>query len=239
MKYNLPPSPKEKHFLLGNAPYVVKAKQNYFLTQRQEMGNIYEITSPFRKIIVITQPDYIKHVLQDNNKNYTKSFAYDKLKMMLGMGLLTSEGDFWKSQRRLMQPAFYKEKLNKIGELMVDLTQNMLDAWEAKADGKQWLNISFEANKIALDIVSKSLFFSDITEEVEQISKDVTEVIELGAQLIDNPLLPPLWVPTKRNRNGKKVVNRLNETIYKMIDTRRQKTDKKYDDLLSMLMGAA
>jgi len=238
MTYNLPPAPKEKHFLLGNLPYLAKEKMRYFLRQRQELGNIYQIYSPIRKVIVVTHPDYVKQVLQDNNKNYTKSFAYDKLKMMLGMGLLTSEGDFWKSQRRLMQPAFYKEKLNRIGELMVELTRQMLDSWEAKANGEQLLNFSFEANKIALDIVSKSLFFSDITDEVEQISKDVTMAIEFGSDLIDNPLLPPIWVPTKRNREAAKVVNRLNQTIFNMIDTRRQNTQKQYNDLLSLLMDA-
>lgn len=231
----LPPHPKKEHFLLKNAYYVMKDKTDFFFSQRKEMGDTYLITSPFRNIIVTSNPLYIKQVLIDNSKNYGKSFAYDKLAMLLGNGLLTSDGDFWRKQRRLMQPAFYKEKLVKIADTMVVETQTMLQDWRQKADTGNLVDISFEMNKIALEIVTKSLFSSQLKGDMGEISHYITEVIKHGAARIDNPFLLPTWLPTPYNLYEKRCIEALDKIVYDMISERRNSTER-FDDLLSMLM---
>lgn len=231
----LPPHPKKEHFLLKNAYYLMKDKVNYFFQQREEMGDIYTLTSPFRDVIVITNPLYIRQVLVDNNKNYGKSFAYEKVALLLGNGLLTSQGDFWRKQRRLIQPAFYKEKLVKISEMMIAETEMMLNSWEKYAGTEKYLDISFEMNKIALEIVSKSLFSSQLKGDMRELTYYITEVIKQGSERIDNPFLLPIWLPTPYNIHAKKCMKALDTIIYGMI-AERHKSEQRHDDLLSMLM---
>lgn len=231
----LPPHPAKEHFLFKNAYYLMKDKTNYFFTQRKEMGDVYELTSPFRNVIITTNPLYIKRVLIDNNKNYGKSFAYDKLSMLLGNGLLTSDGDFWRKQRRLIQPAFYKEKLAKIADIMIAETAAMVQNWGKMADTGNYVDISFEMNKIALQIVTKSLFFSQLKGNISEISHYITEVIKHGAARIDKPLLFPPWVPTPYNLYEKKCIKALDKIVYDIIHERHQSSER-FDDLLSMLM---
>src|SRR5688572_8115943 len=114
----LPPFAKEKHWLFGSA-YLLQADiigQTKFFADKY--GDIFSLTVPFRKFVVLNHPDYVRHVLLDNQKNYAKSISYDILRMFLGNGLLTSEGDFWKKQRRLISPAFHHKKLMAITSLM-------------------------------------------------------------------------------------------------------------------------
>ena len=78
-------------------------------------------------VYIIAHPEGIKHVLQENHRNYTKSQDYVILARLLGQGLVTSEGSLWLKQRRLMQPMFHREKIAAFGTMMTDCTQGMLD----------------------------------------------------------------------------------------------------------------
>lgn len=214
---------------------MAKAPLAFFTENYAAMGPIYWVKSPIRKICVLNDPELVKYVLQDNNKNYTKSFGYDPLKLLLGTGLLTSEGDFWRKQRRLAQPAFHKEKLAAIVDTMITCTGQMLQRWQ-KLEGDE-INVSAEMNRIALDIVSKSLFISNVEAEMDKISKWVTVAIERGSERIRSPFKLPVWVPTPGNRQEATAIKVLNEVVNSIIEKRRAE-GKSYDDLLSMLMDA-
>ncbi len=231
----LPPSPEKEHFLFKNAFYMATGPLAFFFENYEQMGPIYWVKSPIRKIAVLNDPELVRHVLQENNRNYVKSFGYDPLKLLLGNGLLTSEGDFWRKQRRLAQPGFHKEKLAAIVDTMITCTGQMLLRWE-KLEGIE-LNISAEMNRVALDIVSKSLFISNVEDEIDRISAWVTVAIEQGAERIKNPFKVPMWIPTPANVKQNKAVSVLDEVITGIIE-RRRKEGKQYDDLLSMLMDA-
>lgn len=231
----LPPSPQKEHFIFKNAYYMANWPLDFLFENYDTMGPIYWVKSPIRKICVLNDPEYVRYVLQENNRNYVKSFGYDPLKLLLGNGLLTSEGDFWRKQRRMAQPGFHKEKLAAIVDTMITCTGQMLLRWE-KLEGVE-LNISAEMNRIALDIVSKSLFISNVEDEIDRISTWVTVAIEQGAERIRNPFKLPTWIPTPNNLKQNKAVSVLDEVITGIIENRR-KEGKQYDDLLSMLMDA-
>jgi cytochrome P450 len=231
----LPPSPAKEHFIFKNAYYMANGPLEFLEENYNTMGPVYWVKSPIRKIAVLNDPECVRHVLQENNRNYVKSFGYDPLKLLLGNGLLTSEGDFWRKQRRMAQPGFHKEKLAAIVDTMITCTGQMLLRWE-KLEGVE-LNVSAEMNRIALDIVSKSLFISNVEDEIDKISTWVTVAIEQGAERIRNPFKIPTWIPTPSNLKQNKAITVLDEVITGIIEKRRADTNQ-YHDLLSMLMEA-
>ncbi len=198
------------------------------------MDGIYLITSPIRKAIVVDTPEYVKHVLQDNNKNYTKSLAYKKLlTRLLGQGLLTSEGDFWRKQRRLAQPAFHRDKLALLADDMVKCTEAIITELEAVAG--QEVNLAKYMMTVTLDVVAKSMFGSDVSGFVETVGNEIDYANEQAMKRIKNPIKLPMWVPTPENLKEQRSLDNLDRIVNGIIEARR-KSDKKYDDLLQMLM---
>jgi cytochrome P450 len=104
--------PRRKgHWLLGDMRALVQNPLAYISTHRQQLGEMFLADTLIHKVAFATHPDVAKHVLLDNHKNYYKSFDYDILKLVLGGGLIGSDGDFWRKQRRLAQPAFHKKRI--------------------------------------------------------------------------------------------------------------------------------
>ncbi len=202
----------------------------------QELGDIAWLQSPFRDVVLVFKPEYVKHMLQENNKNYTKSFGYDELEVLLGQGLLTSEGEYWKKQRRLAQPAFHKERIAYLVNIMGDVVMETIQQWKQQYKSGDEINITFEMNKLALEIVSRTLFQSDVSsDEINKLNDDLGVVIEVGAGRIRDPFKPPRWVPTSENRQSKKSVKDIRGLVLRIIE-KRIKEEKRHDDLLDMLI---
>ncbi|MBL0340437.1 MAG: cytochrome P450 [Bacteroidetes bacterium] len=121
-----------------------------------------------RNVSYIQNPDFIHHVLQENNKNYTKSLRYEQLKYLLGNGLLTSEGEFWLRQRRMIQPAFHKQKLQLLTSEMAACTEEMLNRWQNDLKGKEF-NLAAEMMALTLQIVGKTLLNADVKSEAKNV----------------------------------------------------------------------
>lgn len=230
----LPPHPPTEHWLFGNALFLIKNPMPYLQQQMQQQDGIYRIISLVKKIVVIDRPEYVKYVLQENNRNYTKSFGYDVLKDLLGNGLLTSEGDFWRKQRRLAQPAFHRDRLALLADTMVDCTNELIERLESYPQGKP-INLAKEMMSVTLHIVARSMFSSDVKEVVETVGREIDISNEYAIERIRNPFKFPRWVPTPTNLEEQRSIKVLNEVMSKIISDRR-KSEQRYDDLLQMLM---
>lgn len=127
-------------------------------------GDIVRLRSAKRKSdsYLINHPDYIKHVLSRNHTNYNKGLAFNRVKMLLGNGIIVSDGDFWRKQRQMMQSAFSKKVIGKLSETMVQCNLNMLDKWQQIAEHDGVINITDMSSTLALDIVLRSLFSDDV-----------------------------------------------------------------------------
>lgn len=223
------------HWLFGSGLDLALDPIGFLGKNSKKHGGIYRLTSRFKKIIVVQDPELVKHVLQDNNKNYVKSFGYDVLGMLLGKGLLTSEGDFWRKQRRLAQPAFHRERLNAMVQSMVDCTKDYIAILETKRG--QEVDVSKEMMHVTLHIVAQSLFGSNVTDIVDAVGKEMDVAQELAIERISNPLKLPVWVPIPSNLREKKSIARLDKIMMDIIEKRRKSTQT-YNDLLQMLMEA-
>jgi len=231
-----PPKVEQEHWFFGSAYYLSKDRMS-FLRDHCTKHDINWVTSRFLNIAVTNYPAYIQHVLVDNNKNYRKSFGYDKIKHLLGNGLITSDGAFWQRQRRLAQPAFHKKRLQVLTSVMAKHAERMAEKWHSYAKNKETVDISHDMMEIALEIVGEALFSSDVTDKVPIVDRNLTVANELGMQRVLNPFALPLWVPTPANIKEKKAIENLDEVVWHIIGKRRLTTEH-YDDLLSMLMEA-
>ena len=231
------PKPNFLKFLFGNLTQSRKERINFFLNTKKELGDIYQIKIPSRNVIVLSNPEWIKYVLVDNNKNYTKSFAYDAIKLFLGNGLLTSEAEFWKRQRRLAQPSFHKEKLSLMFRNMVEQTEKCISSLEKYADTNKSVDLSKELYKLTLDIVNSTLFYNEVDNTTDRIYKLVSKGNEFITKRVDNPFQLPEWVPTPHRTKEKQVLQEMDEVFFSVIE-RRRKQDVQHEDLLSMLMDA-
>ncbi len=236
-KFNELPHPETWNVLLGNLLQLRSERIHFFIRQQKEVGSIYRVKVPTRSVMVLTDPEWIKYVLVDNNKNYTKSFAYDSIRIFLGNGLLTSEGEYWKRQRRLAQPAFHKEKLALMFRNMVEQTQSTIDTLEQYADTDQPVNLAKALYKLTLNIVNNTLFYNEVDNTTDKIYHLVSEASELITKRIDSPFQWPDWVPTRRQLHQRNILSEMDETFFSIID-RRRKSKEQYEDLLSMLMEA-
>lgn len=214
-----------------------KLRIDFFEEQKKKNGNVYRLTILNRKLIICADPEGVKHVLLDNHKNYTKSFAYDIIKMFLGNGLLTSEGEFWKRQRRLAQPAFHKQKLEMMFSTMVNQTNEMISVLDNHADKDRKTNFNKILYDYTLNVVNKTLFFNEVKSTTDKVYKLVSEGSVFISERIDNPLRLPSWVPTPKNIREKKVLSGMDKVFNDIINKRR-KSKTPHEDLLSMFMDA-
>ena len=228
------PGPKG-HFFVGSLPDFSRDPLGFLDLCAREYGDVVEMRVPNQLAFVVYHPDQIEELLVAKSRNFIKaeSLRLRPFRLLLGNGLLTSEGDFWRRQRRLAQPAFHRERIAGYADAMVGYTRRMLDTWKAG----QTLDVHREMMRLTLEVVAKTLFDAEIAGDAE----DVGEALEVAmdrfssqgslVRALDNYLPTPGWLRLKR------AAARLDRLIYGMIEQKR-KSNRAGDDLLSMLLAA-
>ena len=234
-KTGLPPGPRGG-LLFGSLRRVQHEPLKLLLDGFREYGDVVHFRFAATHAFLLAHPDHIRHVLHDNHRNYDKqNIDYAMLRRLLGNGLLTSDGEFWKSQRRLIAPIFHRQRVAGFCNLMVNSTLEMLDRWEALAIGGEPFDVASEMTRLTLRIVAKALFSTEITGAEETIGAALTEV---NRQLGEFSLLDLLWmVPTPRKWRFNAAVRALDAVVSRIIEERRR-AHFRPDDLLTMLLDA-
>lgn len=230
-----PPGPYG-NILLGNLKDLRIRVLDFFAGLQQQFGDISTIRFSIRKVSYIQHPDLIHYVLQENNRNYTKSLRYEQLKYLLGNGLLTSESEFWLRQRRMIQPAFHKNTIRQLADEMVVCTDEMLEVWETKFQGKT-MNAASEMMALTLQIVGKTLLNADVKAEAKNVGSALSYLLKAVNIRTRTPVLLPLWIPVPTHLKIKKSIQTINLVLDKIFEDRRKNPDDR-NDLLSLLMGA-
>jgi len=133
-------------------------------------GDIYRFRSPAEgELWVINHPDDVKRVLVSNHKNYTKGIGLDRVKILLGNGIMTSEGDLWKRQRYMMQPHFHRRVITKFAELINDCNDRFIARWEAQAARGELVNVTDDMSELTLEIVLRSIFGTDLARLTQEM----------------------------------------------------------------------
>jgi cytochrome P450 len=205
---------------------------------RQQYGDIVRLRIMGRTLHIVSHPDDIKYVLQDNNRNYVKGRALGKAKVFLGEGLLTSEGELWRRQRRLAQPAFHRQHIERFAATMTDATADLLQRWEPLAKAGQPINVADQMMRLTLDIVSRTLFSTGLTAaEIDSVAAAMPFILRETDRRIRAPLEIREHLPLPSNRRFQTNLRTLDAIVYRIIaDRRRLGGDR--DDLLGLLMAA-
>ena len=206
---------------------------DFFTKLARTYGDVTSYRMSGEQLFLINDPKLIRDVLVTHNRNFTKSRGLERSKRLLGQGLLTSEGAFHLRQRRLMQPAFHRDRVAGYGDLMVGYADRMRRSW---TDGATF-DIAREMNRLTLSIVGRTLFDVDVEQQAATVGEALTAVMESFwmTMLPFGEVLERLPVP--KLRRARMARARLDAIIYRMIADRRSSGGDR-GDLLSMLLAA-
>lgn len=227
----IPKTPKKDFLKSMKAVASNMLEYNEALTEKH--GDLFQIDLGYLQMYATSNPDFIKKILQTNNKNYEKSLAYEKLKMGLGDGLATSAGDYWRKQRRLAQPIFYKDNLENLFQDMGRTMNTFLDELEGHR-GKE-IDISKEVMKLTATIVLRALFNVEESQLLDEIYESMDVMQKYLTKHILNPLFSPFYYLTREHQEFKSSMKNMDDLVYSMMNNRRKSGEKKMD-LLQMLM---
>lgn len=211
---------------------------DFLLEVRERYGDTVSVPTLVGSLTLLFHPDGVRHVLQENHRNYNKDVPdYHVLRLVLGRGLLTNDGESWLRQRRLIQPAFHRERVAAFGTLMTDTTLTWTEAWETSSfvETNKPLDLTQEMSSLTLNIVGKALFGTDLSAETERVGRALTAVNHLLASAFYLPWV--LSLPTPQ-RHRLYTARRELDTVVEQIIRERRGRPAQHDDLLEMLLEA-
>ena len=218
----------------GHLVYALRSDPLRFLTRT---ARTYGDFVPFRignlNMHLVADPDAIREVLVTKNDSFTKSPALRNAKVTLGEGLLTSEGDFHRRQRRLSQPAFHPQRVAAYADAMVRFADEMAAAWR---DG-QAVDVHEEMMEVTLRVVTKTLFDAELAKDIDELGAAMDVLVKMFRRATNpfGPLLNKLPLPS--NFRFLKALGLVHGTIDRFIrEHHASGVDR--GDLLSMLMRA-
>jgi cytochrome P450 len=229
----LPPGPRSRS-PLGHGAEFVRDTVGFLRRCARDYGDIVTFRTGPQRTFLLNHPDYIEQVLVTHNHNFIKPFALRRMHLFLGNGLLSSDGEAWRRQRRLAQPAFHRERIAAYGEVMVSYAQRRLADW---SDGEV-RDLHEEMMRLTYEVVGKTLFDADVSDGAADVRDALTVTLEHYQRVVSTfRILLPDAIPTPANLRLRKAVQRLDCAIYGVIDKRRTHLAD-HGDLLSVLLQA-
>jgi cytochrome P450 len=231
------PPTQRGHWLFGNVREVQQDPLALYARARAQFGDVVRLRAIASVCwYLVTHPYDVEHVLQTNQRNYRKPDVFNNpVGLLAGRGLLTSEGDFWRHQRRLVQPAFHRERLAALATLMTNAAESTAERWSRYAESGVSVDVAVEMMRLTLKIVSLALFSTDISAKADRAGPAVRVAFEHVNHRMSHPLALPERIPTSRNRRFLKAKRTLDEMVFGIINERRR-TGEDRSDLLSLLL---
>jgi cytochrome P450 len=211
----IPPGPKG-HFLIGHMLLILRDPLDFPTRCARDYGDVVRLRFGRMVTYLLSHPEHIELVLRGNHRNFRKDKGTRLLSGALGQGLLTSEGDTWRRQRQLAQPAFQLDQVQKYGEVMVAYAQRLLQDWRAG----EIRDVHADMMRLTLDVVARALFGTSVAGKAETVGRVLDVVMTYYAGLM--AWFPWLrWVPTPGNRRFRQAIHDLDAVIYETIAQRR------------------
>lgn len=228
----LPPGPKE---WLSLRPTLEFARDWMGYCERcvRQYGDVVYFRFLNVAVCLVSHPDGIEYVLVKNQANFLKSRDYRALRPMLGNGLLTSEGDFWQAQRKLIQPAFRHENIASYAQTMLDSASAMIAGWR---DGET-RDIHADMMSLTLEIVAKCLFGSDVSGAAAGVGKALAVAMEMFIPQAHIAFVWPERIPLLQTPRLRRANQHIKDVVCAIVRERRV-SPRSSNDLLQTLIDA-
>ncbi|MCA1579428.1 MAG: cytochrome P450 [Acidobacteria bacterium] len=231
---SLPPGPKGK-LITGVMREFNRDTLGFIERLQRDYGDVVRSRFLYLYAYFLYNPADIETLLTTEAKSYRKarSLRSPFFYRLVGNGLVTSEGDFWRRQRRLAQPAFHRQRISSYGNIMVQYAQRAMTNWK---DGEE-RDISRDMTRLALEVVVKTLFNSDVSNDADHVGAILSQIVKPFASQATLKWIADNRLPTPDHRRYFKAVSEIDRIVYRIIAERRASGSDE-GDLLSMLLQA-
>jgi cytochrome P450 len=228
---SLPAAPPA-HPVWGNLADLRRGWLEGLTRYAREYGDVVPMRLGPRRALLLSRADLVEQVLVSQARSFGKSPALRNARRLLGGGLLTSEGDRWRRQRRLLQPAFQRQRVAAYGESMVRQSERLTERWR---DGDR-RDLHAEMMRLTLGIVARALFDVDVEREAAAVGAALEVTLaRFGARMNSALLLLRDDLPIPGNLGYLRAAHQLDQIVYGIIEQRRREGEQR-DDLLSALL---
>lgn len=228
-----PPRRRGKSLIAGSGLEFWRSPIAFMEQLLVDYPDIVRLRMGIEHIHMINSPELAKPVLQRTNKNYVGfPMVVKSIKSVGGDNLFTSQGDEWRQQRKLLQPSFHKRAVTGFASLMLEEAQRYISDWNHGVT--EPVSIANAAQDITFNIFARSLFSTNLAGE-QSLRDDYAMGANYITYRIENPLAPPLFIPTPGNLKIQAAVKRVTNYLKAIVDARKQ-SDTPHDDFLQMLI---
>ena len=232
--------------ITGNLAEFRADRLTFFTRCAREFGDVVPVRLLGRPVLIFNRPDLVEQVLVTHAKNFVKHFGLRLYKPILGNGLVTSEGDFWRRQRKLSAPAFQGSRLPAYADAMVESTERMLTVWTREGGnasaGGIVRDVHADMMRLTLEIACRTLFGADACPDPEAVGRAMEEGLEGIAARFRLTVPLPSWLPTPSNLRLRRSMRTLHAVVNGLIENRRASLERSGgaggDDLLAMLLAS-
>ena len=230
----LPPGPKGAS-ITGVMPEFNRDSLGFIERAQRDYGDIVWMRFLYVPALFLYHPNEIEYVLATNPKNFIKSMSLRSnfFQRLVGNGLVTSQGEEWKRQRRLSSPAFHRERIATYAQVMVDYTKRLISNWQVNEPR----DIHRDMMRLTLEIVVRCLFSADVSSDVDEIGATLKQLVKPFASQATLKWILNNRLPTPYHFRFHALARRIDQVVYRIIAERRA-SGRDEGDLLSMLLAA-
>jgi cytochrome P450 len=226
--------------LVGALPFLFRNQLAQAVAAREKYGDIYNLKLGTMSCIALNHPRHAQHLLRDNAHAYGKGGPmWDFVREFVGNGLPTSEGEFWRRQRRMLQPQFIKERVNGLAGLIVNAIDETLEVWHQAAASGEPFKVSEAIARTTMNVIVKAMFGADISSEEAKIVNDELHYAFgfQAAKMLSGAL--PSWVPIPGSRRFDRAIGVIDGIVYRLIERRRSRgSEGAGGDYIGLMLAA-
>jgi len=204
----------------------------FLLDLVRDYGDAVCFENPYGQVFFFNHPDQVQTILQSSNFERTPLVT-----LLLGQGLLASDGDWWRKQRRLAQPHFHEHCLLGFGSIITDAIESMLRRWDRAAETEAPLDVSLEMRRMTLEVIVKAMFSADLGGAIDELCAAITEIIEDLGSISGTYFNAPAYFNPSRNVRVQSSMQTIDRMTYGLIAERRVLQNKPRDLLSTLVMG--
>ena len=229
-----PPVPSPPAWpVVGHLPPLVMGQLDWLARTQGRLGDVFALQAGPQRVVLLHHPDHARHVLVDNPGIYTKGGTFwSSVRSLLGLGLPTSEGETWRSRRRMMNPQFRRARIAALGDVMVDTLIEQFAMWPAE---RTPFDVGRAVSRATMAVIVRTMFGTGLaTAQADEVGDALSFSLEHMLQKVVTDALPR-WVPVPGRRAHARAVARIDAVLYDLIAQRRADPGE-HGDLLSMLL---